>query len=118
VDRYVRFLKESRADHPDHREEFREFAVASQGHLRRSAYLLWVATAPGRPDRLERTPLAADQTDRPVLVADARLLPVERQVRQEASARRPVADADRLPGQQQPSQDRRHAVVIPLRVLA
>src|SRR2546423_10909626 len=28
------------ADHPDHREEFREFAVASQGHLRRSAYLL------------------------------------------------------------------------------
>jgi len=28
------------ADRPDHREEFREFAVASQGHLRRSAYLL------------------------------------------------------------------------------
>jgi RNA polymerase sigma-70 factor (sigma-E family) len=27
-------------DHPDPREEFREFAVASQGHLRRSAYLL------------------------------------------------------------------------------
>ncbi|MBS2536329.1 SigE family RNA polymerase sigma factor [Catenulispora sp. NF23] len=28
------------AEHPDFREEFREFAVASQGHLRRSAYLL------------------------------------------------------------------------------
>ena len=27
-------------ERPDHREEFREFAVASQGHLRRSAYLL------------------------------------------------------------------------------
>jgi RNA polymerase sigma-70 factor (sigma-E family) len=30
----------NRAEHPDTREEFREFAVASQGHLRRSAYLL------------------------------------------------------------------------------
>ncbi|ACU77845.1 RNA polymerase, sigma-24 subunit, ECF subfamily [Catenulispora acidiphila DSM 44928] len=28
------------AEHPDTREEFREFAVASQSHLRRSAYLL------------------------------------------------------------------------------
>ncbi|MEZ0106265.1 RNA polymerase sigma-70 factor (sigma-E family) [Catenulispora sp. EB89] len=28
------------AEHSDSREEFREFAVASQGHLRRSAYLL------------------------------------------------------------------------------
>lgn len=27
-------------EHPDTREEFRQFAVASQGHLRRSAYLL------------------------------------------------------------------------------
>lgn len=27
-------------EHPDTREEFREFAAASQGHLRRSAYLL------------------------------------------------------------------------------
>jgi RNA polymerase sigma-70 factor (sigma-E family) len=33
----VRLNKGSR---PDSREEFREFAVASQGHLRRSAYLL------------------------------------------------------------------------------
>lgn len=33
----MRFNKGSRADS---REEFREFAVASQGHLRRSAYLL------------------------------------------------------------------------------
>jgi RNA polymerase sigma-70 factor (sigma-E family) len=38
----VRFHKGRRtsADDPDPREEFREFAVASQGHLRRSAYLL------------------------------------------------------------------------------
>jgi RNA polymerase sigma-70 factor (sigma-E family) len=34
----VRFHKGSRTADP--REEFREFAVASQGHLRRSAYLL------------------------------------------------------------------------------
>jgi RNA polymerase sigma-70 factor (sigma-E family) len=34
----VRFHKGSRS--ADHREEFREFAVASQGHLRRSAFLL------------------------------------------------------------------------------
>jgi DNA-directed RNA polymerase specialized sigma24 family protein len=36
----VRFHKGSRADDSDPRDEFREFAVASQGHLRRSAYLL------------------------------------------------------------------------------
>ncbi|MFD0639273.1 SigE family RNA polymerase sigma factor [Catenulispora yoronensis] len=41
VDRDVRLNKGSRGtDRPDHREEFREFAVASQSHLRRSAYLL------------------------------------------------------------------------------
>ena len=37
----MRFHKGTRStETPDPREEFREFAVASQGHLRRSAYLL------------------------------------------------------------------------------